>query len=132
MAIYGVGAAYGGTDDVSQDFINNNLAGVGWPITEAPEQHQLIASLQVGDIIYIKAYSPNSPDIIVKAIGFVADGVFLTAALSNNLVEAGRNVTWRVTKEFRIPKVKERNNVRLNSIYADFHPVVQAAILAKL
>jgi hypothetical protein len=69
MAIYAVGAYYDG--DVSDDFIANNIAGPGWNITDAPELHQFVRSLKVGDIIYIKSLSPTSPDIIVKAIGGV-------------------------------------------------------------
>jgi len=44
MAIYGIGANYEG-DDVSGEFIKNNLAGVGWNVAHAPELHQFIASL---------------------------------------------------------------------------------------
>ena len=66
MAIYAVGAYYDG--DVSDDFIANNIAGPGWSINDAPELHQFVRSLKVGDIIYIKSFSPTSPDIIVKEI----------------------------------------------------------------
>jgi hypothetical protein len=89
MAIYGIGAYY--DHDVSPDFIANNLAGVGHSDTEAPELHRFIASLKVGDIIYIKAASPSSPDIIVRGVGFIKDNTLLDAATSNNLVSAGRD-----------------------------------------
>jgi len=131
MAIYGIGANYEG-DDVSGEFIKNNLAGVGWNVAHAPELHQFIASLKVGDIIYIKSYSPSSPDIIVRGIGIIRDATLLTAATTSGLVQAGRNVVWRNTTEFRISKPTERNNVRLNSIYEEFHPVVQAQIIQNL
>ena len=54
MAIYAVGAYYDG--DVSDDFIANNIAGPGWSINDAPELHQFVRSLKVGDIIYIKSF----------------------------------------------------------------------------
>lgn len=130
MAIYGIGAYY--DEDVSSEFIANNLAGVGWNLADAPELHQFIASLKVGDIIYIKAASPSSPDIIVRGIGIIRDTTILTAATSSGLVEAGRNVNWRFTNEFRIPKPTERNNVRLNTLYEEFHPIVQAQIIQRL
>jgi len=130
MAIYGIGAYY--DEDVSPDFISHNLAGVGWSFADAPELHKFIASLKVGDIIYIKAASPSSPDIIVRGIGIIRDDVLLTAATTSSLVQAGRNVVWKFTKEFRIPKPTERNNVRLNTLYEEFHPVVQAQIISRL
>ena len=120
MAIYAVGANYDG-DDVSGDFIANNIAGPGWSITDAPELHQFIRSLKVGDIVYIKSYSPNSTDILVKAVGVITDD----QVIANNLVSAGRNIKWVVKNTFRIPKTKEKNNVRLNTMYEEFHPLVR-------
>ena len=131
MAIFAVGANYDG-EDVSPQFITQSIAGVGWSQASAPELHQLIASLKVGDIIYIKAYSPSSPDIIVRGIGFVRDAFIHNNVTSNNLIACGRNVDWRFKKEFRIPKPAEKNNVRLNSAYEEFHPIIQAEILARI
>ena len=131
MAIFAVGANYDG-DDVSPQFISQSVAGVGWDHASAPELHQLITSLKVGDIIYIKAYSPSSPDIIVRAIGFIRDAVIHNNITSNNLVACGRNIDWRFKEELRITKPTEKNNVRLNSAYEEFHPIVQAQILAHI
>lgn len=131
MAIFAVGANYDGKD-VSPQFLEKGVAGVGWSYKDAPELHQLITSLKVGDIIYIKAYPPNSPDIIVKAIGYIQDTVLHDINTSGNLVEVGRNVNWRSKEEFRIPKPTERYNVRLNSVYEEFHPDVQVEILCHL
>lgn len=130
MAIYGIGAYY--DHDVSPEFIANNVAGVGWGLAEAPELHKFIASLKVGDIIYIKAAAPNSPDIIVRAIGIIRDDVIVDATAYDGLVEAGRNVDWKFSEEFRVPKPTERNNVRLNTLYEEFHPAVQAQIIQRL
>ncbi|SDZ00588.1 hypothetical protein [Nitrosomonas sp. Nm58] len=128
MAIYAVGANYDG-NDVSDEFIDNNIAGPGWSITDAPELHQFVRSLKVGDIVYIKSYSPGSSDIIVKGIGIIMDDQVVT---NNSLVAAGRNIKWVVTDSFRISKPTEKYNVRLNTMYEEFHPVVQSQILAKL
>lgn len=51
MAIFAVGAYY--NEDVSNDFIENNIAGPGWTEDVAPELHQFISSMKVGDIIYL-------------------------------------------------------------------------------
>ena len=130
MAIYGIGAYY--DQDVSPRFIQQGLAGTGWSLAEAPELHRFIASLKVGDIVYLKASSPSSADIIVRGIGFIRDNALLDSAGSGGLVEVGRDVEWRVTQEFRIPKPRERNNVRSNTMYEEFHPEVQAAIIGRL
>ncbi|MBX8575217.1 hypothetical protein [Pseudomonas cichorii] len=71
MAIFAIGAYY--DKDVSHNFINNNIAGPGWGSVEAPELHQFIRSLKVGDIVYLKSASPSSPDIIVKGIGVITN-----------------------------------------------------------
>jgi hypothetical protein len=130
MAIYGIGAYY--DRDVSADFIANNLAGTGWSFADAPELHRFIQSLKVGDIIYIKSASPSSPDIIVRGIGIIRDHVIVNRATSAGLVEIGRNVDWRFRTEFRVPKPIERNNVRSNTLYEEFHPAVQAQIIQRL
>ena len=128
MAIFAVGASYGKTD-VSGDFIKNNIAGPLWDNLVAPELHQFVNSLKVGDIVYIKSYSPRSNDIIVKAIGVVKDDGLVT---NSSVVRAGRNIKWVVKNDFRIPKPKEKNNVRSNTMYEEFHPEVQKVILDKL
>ena len=127
MAIFGIGAYY--DEDVSQNFIQANLVGVGWDAVDAPELHQFIRSLKVGDIVYIKAYPPGSSDIIVKAVGIITDDQERNRANSNTLVACGRNVHWIHTTEFRIPRPREKNNVRANTMYEEFHPEVQRIIL---
>ncbi|WP_449104348.1 hypothetical protein [Pseudomonas veronii] len=127
MAIYAIGAYY--DKDVSQDFINNKIAGPGWGLTEAPELHQFVRSLKVGDIVYIKSAPPSSLDIIVKAIGVIVDDEVVT---TSKVVSSGRNIKWLVTETFRISKPKEKNNVRLNTMYEEFHPTMQKAVLDKI
>jgi len=126
MAIYAVGAFY--DEDISGKFIENDVAGIGWSESDAPELHQFIKSLKISDIIYIKSFSPSSPDIIVKGIGIVTNG----ESVECNFLEVGRNIKWIVTELFRIPKPKEKNNVRANTMYEEFHPDVQDAIINKI
>ncbi|MGE6330401.1 hypothetical protein ACQKCW_07360 [Psychrobacter pacificensis] len=131
MAIFAVGAYY--DEDVSNEFIKHNIAGPGWEKHQAPELHQFISSLKVGDIIYIKSAPPSSKNITVKAIGVIVDNVLLQSeADTRNIVSVGRNVKWLVTENFEIAKPKEKNNVRLNTMYEEFHPEVQKIIIDKL
>jgi len=134
MAIFAVGAYYDSRTppDVSGQFVAQGVVGVGWPATDAPELHQFIRSLKVCDIVYIKSASPSSADILVKGIGLVRNDCILSAADTNGLVQIGRQVVWLVRTEFRITKPDEKNNVRLNTMYEEFHPEVQAKILERV
>ena len=126
MAVFGVGAYY--DKDVSGDFINQNLVGVGWDSSQAPELQEYFRSLKVGDIVYIKsAFGAN--DITVKAIGIITDNVMI---IKNGLVETGRNVKWLDTTKFVIPKPQEKNNVRMNTVYEEFHPIVLNEIISRI
>lgn len=131
MAIFGIGAYY--DQDVSAQFIENNIAGPGWGQDQAPELFQYIASLKVGDIVYIKSCSAASKDIHVKGIGFVADHRLLTSEEdTRGLVSAGRRINWINRERFVIPKPQEKNNVRSNTIYEEFHPEIQRIIMSKV
>jgi len=130
MAIYGIGAFY--EEDVSDEFIRANIVGAGWSVRDAPELHQFVRSLKVGDIVYIKAFPPGSREIIVKAIGVIADDAIVDDQNSNGIVSCGRNVRWVSTRQFALPQPIEKNNVRANTLYEEFHPLVQRQILARL
>jgi hypothetical protein len=128
MAIYGVGAYYDNNRDVSNDFISQNIVGVGWSPQDAPELQDYFQSFKVGDIVYIKsAFGGN--DITVKAIGIIRDNVVIR---NNGLVSTGRNVKWIVTERFIIPRPQEKNNVRSNTVYEEFHPQVLNEIIGRI
>jgi len=129
MAIYGVGAYYD-EEDVSDQFIEDHLIGTGWSIDEAPELHEYFSTLKVGDIVYIKAAFAGA-DITVKGIGVITDNAILNLT-DHELTQIGRNVRWLHTERFIISRPAERNNVRANTVYEEFHPLVQAEIIRRL
>lgn len=129
MAIYGVGAYY--ECDVSEKFLNNGLVGVGWDAVDAPELQQYFTSLKVGDIVYIKA-AFGGADITVKGIGIICDNIVRTHADTNGIVTAGRNVVWLSKERFVIAKPAEKNNVRSNTVYEEFHPEIQKQIISRI
>lgn len=131
MAIYGIGANFNKTD-VSQYFINNNVAGIGWGIKDAPDLHQFIKSLKVGDIIYIKSYSPSA-GLIIKAIGIVKDDDIINIIDEDIYMPVGRRVYWICIdmKEY-LGIDYSKLNVRNNSLYEEFHPIVQKFVLEKI
>ena len=126
MAIFGIGATY--EDDVSQDFIEANLVGIGHEVEHAPELHQFMRILKVGDIVYIKLFSHTLPDMKIKAIGVIIDD----KEVKHELVTCGRHVKWVSKQEISIPNPRDKFNVRMNSMYEEFHPEVQRIILERL
>lgn len=129
MAIYGIGAYY--DHDVSDEFVANQIVGVGWDGTDAPELQEYFKSLKVGDIVYIKV-AFGGADITVKGIGIIRDNVIRTRADTNDLVSTGRNVAWLNTDRFVIARPREKNNVRSNTVYEEFPPAVQQEIIARI
>ena len=131
MAIFGIGATF--EDDVSQNFIEANFVGIGHGVEDAPELHQFMRTLKVGDIVYIKSFPPALPDMKIRAIGVIVDDMIIyDKEIEHELVSCGRHVKWLSTQEISIPKPKEKFNVRMNSMYEEFHPEVQRIILERL
>lgn len=128
MAIYGIGAYFDGERDVSGDFISNNIVAVGWGIDNAPELHHYLRSLKVGDIVYIKA-AYGGGDITVKGIGIISDNEIREDL---ELAPIARNVKWLNTQKFVISKPQEKNNVRSNTIYEEFHPEILKLIIERI
>ena len=126
MAIFGVGAYY--DRDVSADFINENVVGVGWDDVDAPELQDYFRSLKVGDIVYIKA-AFGGGDVTVKGIGVIKDNEILR---HTGLVTTGRNVKWICTQKFVLKRPTEKNNVRSNTVYEEFHPEILREIISRI
>lgn len=126
MAIYGIGAYYDGTDDVSQDFVDRACAFVGWDIHTAPTLHNLLRYIKVGDIIYIKS-APIGQGLRVKAIGIVNSNSLVTDPLGT-----GIPVTYIWTGNDIIPTAIDKYNVRNNTLYEEFDFIVQNEILQRL
>ncbi|MFV9646107.1 MAG: hypothetical protein ACNYWU_09820 [Desulfobacterales bacterium] len=88
-------------------------------------------SLKVGDIVYIKA-AFGAANITVKGVGIIRDNVIRNAQDTNDLVSTGRNIVWLNTEHFSIPRPQEKNNVRSNTVYEEFHPAVQEQIIRRI
>jgi len=124
MAIFGFGASYGGVD-VSSDFVHAGVVGIGYDYAEAPDLHEMIKTIDVGDVVYIKAANCCS-DITVKAIGIVVDSKNVT----NSLITTGKKVNWVYTSHVVVAKpANSKNNVYSNAVYQEFHPDIAARII---
>ena len=127
MAIYGVGAYHSGWDRTTE-FLEQGIVGVGWDEEDAPELQLYFRSLKAGDIVYIKAAAFGAP-ISVKGIGIVTD---MEIREIEGLVTCGRNVRWVSRRRFTIERPRERNNVRGNTIYEEFHPAIHREIISQM
>lgn len=122
MAIFGIGAYY--DHDVSNDFLEQSCACVGWPEQEAPPAHAILRHLRTGDIIFIKSFTPND-GLTIKAVGIVSEG---RVRSFGNLGE-GVPVRWVWNGEERIGRLDDKWPVRSVTIYEEYHPVVQSRVM---
>ena len=127
MAVWGVGAYYKGDKihDKTQEFINNECACIGWGEENASPIHQMLKSIKVGDIIYIKSLgldkASKNKQIHIKAVGVVKDN-------KPEVVEelgTGIKVKWKEGFDKIISKnitpEMYRNNTFNNSLYEEYN-----------
>ncbi|MCS3869455.1 hypothetical protein J3D55_002371 [Chryseobacterium ginsenosidimutans] len=139
MAIYGAGSNWDG-DEIKDDFFANNNYVIGWDINDAQDLYNMLSTVKIGDIIYLKANRPGSLDLRIKGIGIVRN------SLLNILFEKGENlsstrnnfelpVEWIDTDEFFITipsNTGKLTNVRAATLYEEFLPFVQNEIINKI
>src|SRR5262249_27408184 len=128
MAVYGIGATYGGTEDKSEDFVRNGVACIGWQADDAPAAHAQMKSIKAGDVIFIKSYAPTA-GLHIKAVGVVTDATFrrITESLGY-----GVDVRWVVMPNGKIvlgPVEDHSDYVRRGSLYEEFNPTVIRRVL---
>ena len=58
MAVFGIGAMYSGTEDMSHEFIRNSVACIGFAPSDAPALHLQMSKVKAGDVMFIKSYVP--------------------------------------------------------------------------
>ena len=126
MAIFGIGATYDG-DDVSEDFLNENLVCVGWAENDAPPAHSILRHLRTGDIIFIKSFAPQV-GLTIKAVGIVMEG----KVQKHNDLGSCVPVRWVWKGEERIGKIDDKWPLRSVTIYEEHHPKVQRKVLELL
>ena len=121
MAVWGIGAYYSGQNspDKTAEFLAQAGAFVGWDYRNAPSLHNMLKSIKVGDIIYIKSYTIKTKSLNIKAIGIVDD----IATKTGTGLGTGIGVKWK--KDFTPISVvlndeTFRNNVYNNTLYEEF------------
>ncbi|WP_374944967.1 hypothetical protein [Sphingomonas sp.] len=128
MSIIGIGAMYGGTQDVSADFVERGVAAIGFEPVNAPFTHSQMATLKVGDMIFIKSYPPHL-GLYIKAVGVVIDAVIKPI----EGLGYGVDVRWAwhdINNPVVLGKMDDRgDHVRRGTFYEEVGPAVQAVVI---
>jgi hypothetical protein len=128
MAVFGFGAYYDGTTDMTEDFLSNGVACVGWSRSDAPTLHRIIRHIKMGDLVYIKAHPPPQ-GLIIKGVGIVEnDEIFR----SPNLGEACLRVRWVWRGSELIGHLGDRYPVRNITLYEEFNPKIIGRVIELL
>ncbi len=139
MAVFGAGSNWDG-DEIKEDFFTNNNYTIGWSINDAQDLYNLISSIKVGDIIYLKANRPGSLDLRIKGIGIVKSSLLTALFEKGEDLSSVRNnfelpVEWIHKEEFLITiptDTGKLTNVRAATLYEEFLPFVQTEIINRI
>ena len=112
MAVFGLGAYYNGTTDMTDDFLSNGVACIGWRRNDALPLHRIIRHVKMGDIIYIKAHPPTQ-GLIIKGVGIVVDDEVFS---DSDLGEACLNVRWVWRGNELVGHINDRYPVRTTKV----------------
>lgn len=129
MSIYGIGAYFGPSDGqrIYEECVKNNVVCIGHDKSDPKGKpvYEMFRAISAGDTVYIKV-GPNGKgrrDLRVKAVGLVRD---LEPEPHPSLVWV-RSVIWLwLPKDdgyVEIPVV-DANNVRSNTLYCEYNPIV--------
>ena len=128
MSVYGIGAMYGGKDDVSGDFKRLGVACIHWAEADAPAAHRQMASVKAGDVFFIKSYPPQI-GLQIKAVGIVIELIFAEITDARGW---GVSVRWLDVPGGLIvfgPLKDHADNMRHGTLYEEFNPKVIARVL---
>ncbi len=140
MAIFGVGSNWNGEEQRERFFADSRFI-LGWNAVTARDLYAFMASLKVGDILYIKANQPGSRTIHVKGIGIITRnliGCMAEDEFHGNVSDWESlfvHVTWIDRQEFAITIPENEGkltNIRAATIYEEYLPLVQDQIISRV
>jgi hypothetical protein len=141
MAIFGAGSKWD-EEEVSEQFFADGNFIIGWDREHAGDLQSSLASLKIGDIIYLKANRPGSRHLRIKGIGIVKKS-FIECLQSGEYPDGAIDdwhsffirVDWLIQEEFHldIPEdIGRMTNIRAATFYEEPLPLVQAAIVERI
>lgn len=140
MAIFGVGSNWSG-EELRERFFSESRFILGWNEVSARDLYAFMASLKVGDILYIKANQPGSRIVRVKGIGIVTRNLIdciTSGELDGNVSDWETlfvRVAWIDQEEYSVTIPEDEGkltNIRAATIYEEYLPFVQEAIIARV
>jgi hypothetical protein len=126
MAIFGIGAHLN-VGDVTAQFVTGGVACVGWTEQQAPPAHAMLRQLRIGDIIFVKANTPQG-GLTIKAVGIITKAKIRKMSTLGSCV----SVRWVWTGKEHIGKLNDKWPVRSVTLYEEHHPKVQAKVISLL
>ncbi len=127
MKIWGIGAYWDGADDMSEFFVNNSLAAIGWPEEYAPSIHAMANEMEIGDLIYIKSFSIGAKVLNIKAVGKIVGYPYVDTSLFGGEIKKAVPVKWLYTGDnvkYPLSQAETRNNVYSLTLYREYSPGV--------
>ena len=141
MAIFGAGSNWDGTE-MCRDFFTKGLFIIGWDRASGRDLQSSLASLKIGDIIYLKASRPGSRNLRIKGIGIVTRSFVECIQrgeygneLPSNWQSFFIRVAWIIQDEFRInipPNEGRLTHIRSGTFYEEPLPFVQEEIVSRI
>lgn len=134
MAIYGCGATYNG-EDMSSSFIEEGCICVGYTNTQAPAIFEILRRAKIGDIIYLKSFTPRGSQLKIKAVGIfdcVEEENNLNSLIEYPNLGFGRKVKWFTPSEPVVISLSEREftyNVYNNTLYEEYSETIMQDVL---
>ena len=119
MSVWGIGAFY--DFDVSEKFISQGCACIGWNKADAPSLYQMLTSVKIGDIIYLKSFLP----------------IVIDNRIDGNIFETGNGirVKWKALDtpiKVDITEKIYRNNVFNNTLYEEYNPEILEKVISEI
>ncbi|MCK5605785.1 hypothetical protein KAR91_28070 [Candidatus Pacearchaeota archaeon] len=134
--IFGLGARYG-NDWMNLMFIKAGEACIGFNKGEAVEIHEQMKTIGKGDIIFLKAFGPNSKHLCVMGVGIVTgtyrkrqngfgckvDWVFTPEEESCNCCDGQQcNIAYSTACD-------KHRNVRTGTLFQEFSPAIKERVI---
>ena len=134
MAVFGIGSMYGSTEEKLPEFKKHGCAFVGYKLAEAPFIHQMMKSIKIGDIIFVKSFS-GPHGLFIKGVGIVTSIDFIEDNLGG--LGFGIPVKWfwicdpdNDDDKIKIGKLGDKgDNMRGGTLYEEYNPEVKLRLI---
>lgn len=126
MKIWGIGANLRGNVDISDDFINRNIAYLGYKKEEAPVFYEMLKEIKLGDLVYIQTLPIGAGNLHIKNVGIVTRELSDVVQYVNNDTQNDTlGVKWLdIQMNLDIEKCDKKYTARSTSIYREYSPFV--------